>query len=301
MSKILKRPMFRKGGSADGGVMKIANPRSNFDVGGAAKRYEENLKLLQQAAGPAGDSKQDLYDMLISGGLNLVSGEGAGKGTLGAIAQSFKKPAEQFLAARPGEEQFQRQVRMAAAQGAITQQQAEEILQKELAGKKEIAQIQAAAREGTMEDKIEALALKNMDFYQNDFNKAKNKAVYDLMVRNKIASKFGQTQVGGVISQDLSDTQQAKTFTRTNKTKVGKVFFDLNTGEAKRLVQDAEGNLGFVVVDLESKGAETPQAPAVTTTKKTVTEEPAFSGSLRKDSPLKPFEKTTPGFDIGGS
>jgi hypothetical protein len=99
MSKILKRPMFRKGGSADGGVMKIANPRSNFDGGGAAKRYEENLKLLQQAAGPAGDSKQDLYDMLISGGLNLVSGEGAGKGTLGAIAQSFKKPAEQFLAA----------------------------------------------------------------------------------------------------------------------------------------------------------------------------------------------------------
>jgi PPE-repeat protein len=131
MSKILKRPMFRKGGSADsstnGGVMKIANPRSNFEVGGAAKRYEENLKLLQQAAGPAGDSKQDLYDMLISGGLNLVSGEGAGKGTLGAIAQSFKKPAEQFLAARPGEEQFQRQVRMAAAQGAITQEEAEKL------------------------------------------------------------------------------------------------------------------------------------------------------------------------------
>jgi hypothetical protein len=35
--------------------------------------------------------------MLISGGLNLVSGEGAGKGTLGAIAQSFKKPAEQVF------------------------------------------------------------------------------------------------------------------------------------------------------------------------------------------------------------
>jgi hypothetical protein len=42
--------MFRKGGSADisanEGVMKIANPRSNFEVGGTAKKYEENLKLL---------------------------------------------------------------------------------------------------------------------------------------------------------------------------------------------------------------------------------------------------------------
>jgi hypothetical protein len=142
MSKILKRPMFRKGGSVDGGVMKIANPRSNFEGGGAAEIFEENLKLLQQAAGPAGDAKQDLYDMLISGGLNLVSGEGAGKGTLGAIAQSFKKPAEQFLAARPGEEQFQRQIRLAAAQGAITQQQAKEILQKELESKEKISKWQ---------------------------------------------------------------------------------------------------------------------------------------------------------------
>jgi hypothetical protein len=310
MSKILKRPMFRKGGSADsstnGGVMKIANPRSNFEVGGTAKRYEENLKLLQQAAGPAGDSKQDLYDMLISGGLNLAGGVGAGDGTLASIARSFKQPAEQFLAKRPGEEQFQRQVRMAAAQGAITQQQAQEILQKELAGKKEIAQIQAAAREGTTEDKIEALALKNMDYYQNDFNKAKNKATYDLIIRNKIASKFGQTQVGGVITTDLSDIKKAKELARTNRTKVGKVFFDLNTGEAKRLAQDAEGNFGFVVVDLESEGVETPQAPAVTTTKKTGTEAPVFSGSLREKSPLKqmdifPLKKTEPGFDIGGS
>ena len=281
MSKILKRPMFRKGGSADisanEGVMKIANPRSNFEVGGTAKKYEENLKLLQQAAGPAGDSKQDLYDMLISGGLNLAGGVGAGDGTLASIARSFKQPAEQFLAKRPGEEQFQRQVRMAAAQGAITQQQAQEILQKELAGKKEIAQIQAAAREGTTEDKIEALALKNLDSYQNDFNKAKNKATYDLIVRNKIASKFGQTQVGGVIDVDLTDSTKSKRFANTNKNKVGKVFFDLNTGEAKKLAQDAEGKLGFIVVDLEAEGVSTPQAPAVTTTKK-----PSYAETIKE-------------------
>jgi hypothetical protein len=73
--------------------------------------------------------------MLISGGLNLVSGEGAGKGTLGAIAQSFKKPAEQFLATRPGEEQFQRQLRVAAAQGAISQEEAERLARLKATGR----------------------------------------------------------------------------------------------------------------------------------------------------------------------
>jgi hypothetical protein len=137
MSKILKRPMFRKGGyadiSANGGIMKIANPRSNFEGGGGATPDPYDTEFLRQKAlyekalGPGRDTKQDLYDMLISGGLNLAGGVGAGDGTLASIARSFKQPAEQFLAKRPEEEQFQRQIRLAAAQGAISQGQAERL------------------------------------------------------------------------------------------------------------------------------------------------------------------------------
>jgi len=39
-----------------------------------------------------------LANLLIRGGLGLVSGEGAGKGTLGAIATAFRGPTEQALA-----------------------------------------------------------------------------------------------------------------------------------------------------------------------------------------------------------
>ena len=38
-----------------------------------------------------------LANLLIRGGLGLVAGEGAGKGTLGAIATAFQKPTEQAL------------------------------------------------------------------------------------------------------------------------------------------------------------------------------------------------------------
>jgi hypothetical protein len=227
MSKILKRPMFRKGGSADGGVMKIANPRSNFDGGGAAKRYEENLKLLQQAAGPAGDSKQDLYDMLISGGLNLVSGEGAGKGTLGAIAQSFKKPAEQFLAARPGEEQFQRQVRMAAAQGAITQQQAEEILQKELESKEKISKMAIEAQTGNLTNIIAEEQRKE----GKDPVLANNIARYVTTIKPELDRKYGSSLVGGRIEVDITIPSKEKNLLRIIKIKKVNIFTTPSTIE----------------------------------------------------------------------
>ena len=109
MSKILKRPMFRKGGQVMNGVMSLAS-------GGRAK-YQEGDRVTMQdlikddpflkdvyetaQAGYGRDVQQErsdvLANLLIRGGLGLVSGEGAGKGTLGAIATAFKKPTEQAL------------------------------------------------------------------------------------------------------------------------------------------------------------------------------------------------------------
>ena len=118
MSRILKRPMFRKGGSVDEGIITVG--RKNYgDAGPVKQDYERRLGILTEAAGKGSSPKQDLYDMLIQGGLNLVSGTGAGKGTLGSIAESFKKPTAQFLQKRPGEEAYQRQLKLAAATGAL--------------------------------------------------------------------------------------------------------------------------------------------------------------------------------------
>ena len=121
MSRILKRPMFRIGGSANDGIMSMAAPRKNYQTGSDyRKARDELLPLYQEAYGTGPDIKSDLGDLLISGGLNLLSGKGAGRGNLAAIAESYKDPYATFSKARSGEEAAQRQLKLAATTGAIS-------------------------------------------------------------------------------------------------------------------------------------------------------------------------------------
>jgi len=87
--RILKRPMFRKGGSTGQGIMTGLVDRTNMDVGGRAKELAEEYKDIL--------GRPSLDQLLITGGLNLLSGEGAGKGTLGEVATAFKKPTADLL------------------------------------------------------------------------------------------------------------------------------------------------------------------------------------------------------------
>ena len=265
MSKILKRPMFRIGGSANDGIMSMAAPRKNYQEGSEyRKARDELLPLYQEAYGTGPDVKSDLSDLLISGGLNLLSGRGAGRGNLAAIAESYKDPYAAFAKARAGEEAAQRQLKLAATTGAISAVDARRLAKE----KEEAAFKLATLKSGTsMPDKIEALTVKYLPDYQNDLNRAKNKATFDLVTRDQIANKFGQTQIGGLIDIDLTNIEQKRNWERSNKNKVGKIFYDLNTGEAKQLLQDANGQLGFKVVDLTSWVIETPTAPIVTDSK----------------------------------
>lgn len=126
MSKILKRPMFRIGGSANDGIMSMAAPRKNYAVGTEYRRkYEETLPMVMEAIGPKRDDR--LARLLISGGLNLVGGTGAGGGTLSAVAKSFKQPTEEFFKAQDAEEALLRQIRGSVATGAISSVDAERL------------------------------------------------------------------------------------------------------------------------------------------------------------------------------
>jgi len=256
MSKILKRPMFRICGSANDGIMSMASPRKNYQEGSEyRKARDELLPLYQEAYGTGPDVKSDLSDLLISGGLNLLSGRGAGRGNLAAIAESYKDPYAAFAKARAGEEAAQRQLKLAATTGAISAVDARRLAQ----AKEEAAFKLASLKSGTsIPDKVEALTVKYLPDYQNDLNKAKNKATFDLITRDQIANKFGQTQIGGIMDIDFTDPQKVQLFIRSNKNKVNKIFYDLNTGQAKQLQQDADGNFGFVEIDLTSNVVDKP-------------------------------------------
>ena len=151
MSRILKRPMFRIGGSANDGIMSMASPRKNYSEGTAnpevMKKFLENKATLREALGPGPSVRGDLGDLLISGGLNLLSGKGAGKGTLGALAESYKDPYASFSKARASEDAFKRQIDIAAATQGISSVEAERLARLKIKSGYEAQTVEAQAKE----------------------------------------------------------------------------------------------------------------------------------------------------------
>jgi hypothetical protein len=87
--RVLKRPMFRKGGSTGQGVMTGLVDRTKYAVGDRAKELSEEYKDIL--------GKPDISELLITGGLNLVGGQGTGRGTLADIATAYQKPTQELL------------------------------------------------------------------------------------------------------------------------------------------------------------------------------------------------------------
>ena len=238
--------MFRKGGSVDEGIVSLGRKKYADGPGPALDPNDPLIQdaqrreaLLKQYAGPAGDSKQDLYDLLIQGGLNLVSGTGAGKGTLGAVAESFKKPTAQFLQKRPGEEAFQRQLKLSAATKALERQQSRE----ELESKEKRARMAVEAQQGNLAKQI----AEEERGRGKDPSLANNIGKYVADIKPEMDKKYGSTQVGGRIEQDITDPQQRKKFISKNKSKKGKYFYDaVYDREVQLVVNPKTGELDFI-------------------------------------------------------
>ena len=121
MSKILKRPMFRIGGSANDGIMSMAAPRKNYENGSEYRqKVNELLPLYQEAYGTGRSETNRLLDLLLESSLALGAGAGAGKKLTQALALSIKEPAQRYIKSAQEEEAGQRQIKLAATTGAIS-------------------------------------------------------------------------------------------------------------------------------------------------------------------------------------
>jgi len=131
MSKILKRPMFRKGGPTNEGVVSLAQPRRNYSLGSPEQlikqypAYESVIKdafakeaLTSAFAGPGMSKGERLANTLISGGMNLAFARPE-KNILGTIAKSFKEPIERGLKEQQTEDAFKRQIKLQSVTGAL--------------------------------------------------------------------------------------------------------------------------------------------------------------------------------------
>jgi hypothetical protein len=134
--------MFRIGGSANEGIVSMAQPRKNYEDGSDySKRIAELKPVLREALGPGRSERDRFLDMLLRGSIRLASERPVGGGIIPTIAKSFQEPVEQYLKSGETEEALQRQIDLTAATQGISSVEAERLqrmkLQAEVAGQAE--------------------------------------------------------------------------------------------------------------------------------------------------------------------
>ena len=247
-NRILKRPMFRLGGSAENeGIMD-----------GMRKRYEqgtkpEDIDSTYTAAGadfkPTNQGERSgrrfrdflvqspgLSGFLTEFGLNLLS-----QSPTGNIFQT---------AATAAKGPFQR----LKARGAMAEERdfERELLERKLDVQKEIAA--GNNKEYDMAYKL------GLEKFENP-TLAKNFAEFYTTIQPTVGTTYG-TQFGGVIEQDVSQQKIARQVGKNldKQGKLNKIFYDVYTGTFKQLIKSPDGNYRFIaaagaanVTDLEGE------------------------------------------------
>ena len=217
MSRILKRPMFRIGGTPNQGIMNGIVDRKGYANGTAKERALEALRT---------DAPRDtsMYEMLIGGGLNLVSGAGAGVGLFSNVARSYKGPSETFFERQRAAKDYDRKVQQTAGQIGLEQE-----------FKLEQIREQAIAKDPYNKYFAEKAATEYPDFNRAQLERVTN---YNLTEEEKLASKVGGNSVGGIIDFDLNDDKARKKNLSKMEKDVGKYFYDPRDGKYKLLVKE---------------------------------------------------------------
>ena len=138
MNNLYKRPMFRKGGSAEGGITSGLQ-RPGYSVG---NRVKEVMGEMQSVMPQRNTAKRRLGDLMIDFGIDIASRTPTGSGISGAISTalaSAKDPFAKFKQSRAADEGFEDKLALGAYDVVKGEQQAE----KEFDREKELIALEA--------------------------------------------------------------------------------------------------------------------------------------------------------------
>ena len=165
MSKVFRRPMFRRGGNVGEGIMTGIVDRGNFAEKGFAFTEEaplptvgelsqQNIQAILDAAGPS-QAYDPLTTFLLQFGPEAVSTTGAG-GTFANLIKATKDPLAAMIKEKGKESDFLRSLKVQAAGAAVKQRSEMETAQKDRYFKKELADLQADLQRDLSQKEIEA-------------------------------------------------------------------------------------------------------------------------------------------------
>ena len=239
MNNLYKRPMFRKGGSAEGGITSgLQSPRQGYAVPGTVKQNDSSRQRIMNAMGMA-PPKRNFYDFLTNFGLDIASRPSAGPGFGGLIttaAQSAKGPYEQFAKTRDAEQNLLRQVGMESEIMDIN---------------KENAAAAAAAKDASAMDRLKLQIQADKDLYNLEKGENLNALIqadtaalsdinggtYDTILpaknhatwRHKKSKDYDQSKIGGVLTKKQVTDAKTQSKFATNQGKkngVGMIYYD---------------------------------------------------------------------------
>ena len=271
MSRIFRRPMFRKGGGANmNGIMSGIEDRQNYaEAGRVEELTKQNLDMLMQNA-PQDKGFDPLTTFLLQYGPALASQTPTGSGLSGLISTGLAaadKPVKSLLEQQAERRKYLRDLKSGATQLAIEQAGKEKLLEQEIKGRKEIAEGKLAPIEaGILETNIKQFpGLPEVAQRATNFQMTKSGALY-----NEVGPK-----AGGVISFDINDPAQVKQQKQELKRLDGKVIYDpyqdnyklINYNKGKPLIKtfnsieeinlsNAEINNGIEMSDFAKKTEE---------------------------------------------
>lgn len=263
MNRILKRPMFRRGGSADGITSGL--DRQNYNVGGEVERirglYNQFAPRTQTQAMPGSVSS-----FLTNFGLNLLSAPPRG-GLLATAATAAKEPFNTFQSIRAQEALQDRALQQAIVGQAIESDEAKSIAEAQRkfdasqaaldrASDLEIAKIKdkSGYAAQTYEEQVEAM--------RGDLTDA---------AENRIISKYKGSRADDISRKTIDFIQAADAGQRSNLVEIdyidigkkgkvqyvpdvsnvqtGQIFYDAIQGQWKKRVSVGNGKLDFVTLD----------------------------------------------------
>ena len=251
MSRILKRPMFRIGGSAnEDGIMNMAVPKragyqeptgaatplDNYTLNPNDPLYKEamrNAAIMNQFAGSGRSERDRVLDLLLRGSIKLASERPTGN-IFSTAAKAFQEPVDQYLKSGETEDTFQRQLRLAGLTSAMTAQENREKYKKEL----EIAGQKLEQGEKELFLKTSGLGTNAGSIYET----------------KRALEKKGEVVTGAVST--VGEGQKAKPVpSAVLSIPEGRVFYDVNGNFYRRVSKD-QSKEGWKRVQLSGKDIE---------------------------------------------
>ena len=247
MSKVFRRPMFRKGGNVGEGIMTgivdrenyangpnmfdIAGPRTmdsgapktinqSIDVPDLGTITERNVKALLEQAGPS-----EAYDPLTSFLLQYgpAAAKQTGGGTFANLIAAAEKPVASLIEAKSKESDFLRSLRTQAAGAAIKERSELESAERDRLFRKELADMQADLNRDLSQAEILAAkeradeAFRNQMTLQSERLTEERKTKMDILERGKELERMTSGEKIQQYGPQFAESEYGNDMTKGNR------------------------------------------------------------------------------------